>query len=326
MVENILVSIRCITYNHEQYIRQCLDGFVMQKTDFPFVAIVHDDASTDGTAEIIREYAEKYPDIIKPIYEKENQYCKHDGSLERIMNAACTGKYIALCEGDDYWTDPHKLQKQVDFLESNPDYGMVYSDYDTFIQNRQRFIRNYGSKNYTVYSGDIFRHLFRRCFIRTLTTCIRADLFKNIMPTGDFFSGDLYYFYEISRQSKVHYDNSVSGVYRLLTNSASHSIDITKQREYSNALRKLDYYESQWLTDDNDKEHLKLKWFHNDIKYALRSNDIQLYRTLRHSHEYIGQLPSYYRLLFISELLFKLCSSIFRFMLKCKYYLMKHCK
>ncbi len=118
-MSDCLVSISCFTYNHEPYIRECLDGFVMQQTNFRFEAIVHDDASTDGTADIIREYAEKYPDIIKPIFETENQYSKHDGSLERIMNEACTGKYIALCEGDDYWTDPLKLQKQVDILEKD---------------------------------------------------------------------------------------------------------------------------------------------------------------------------------------------------------------
>ncbi len=120
----IMVAIKCITYNHEPYIRQCLEGFVMQQTNFRFVAIVHDDASTDGTAAIIREYEEKYPDIIKPIYETENQYSKQDGSLRRIMNEAidATGcKYIALCEGDDYWVDPFKLQKQVDYMERNRD-------------------------------------------------------------------------------------------------------------------------------------------------------------------------------------------------------------
>ena len=117
-----LVSIRCTVYNHEPYLRQCLDGFVMQQTTFPFEAIVHDDASTDGSAAIIREYAERYPDIIKPIYETENQYSKHDGSLARIMNAAIhpNAKYIATCEGDDYWTDPHKLQMQVDALVAHP--------------------------------------------------------------------------------------------------------------------------------------------------------------------------------------------------------------
>lgn len=123
-----MVSIHCLTYNHEPYIRQCLEGFIMQRTNFRFEAIVHDDASTDGTANIIREYAEKYPNIIKPIYETENQYSKHDGSLRRIMDEACTGKYIAICEGDDYWIDPMKLQIQVDFMESHPDYSMCWHD------------------------------------------------------------------------------------------------------------------------------------------------------------------------------------------------------
>lgn len=146
----ILVSIRCLVYNHEPYLRQCLDGFVMQKTNFRFEAIVHDDASTDGSAAIIREYAEKYPDIIKPIYETENQYSKHDGSLRRIVNSACKGKYIALCEGDDYWIDPLKLQKQADFLETHHDYilcgtnGLVLWDNGT--NAPEYFHRNFTSR------------------------------------------------------------------------------------------------------------------------------------------------------------------------------------
>lgn len=122
-----LVAINCITYNHERFLRDALEGFVSQQTDFPYVAIVHEDKSTDGTAAILREYAEKYPDIIKPIFEEENQYSKPDGSLGAVMNAAlnATGaKYVAYCEGDDYWTSPEKLQKQVDFLEAHPDYTM----------------------------------------------------------------------------------------------------------------------------------------------------------------------------------------------------------
>ena len=136
-----LVSIRCMVYNHEPFLRQCLDGFVMQQTTFPFEAIVHDDASTDGSAAIIREYAEKYPDIIKPIYETENLYSKHDGSVIRIMDAAMhpASKYIALCEGDDYWTDPHKLQLQVDFLESHPDYSFSVHDVKVWEEDNQRF-------------------------------------------------------------------------------------------------------------------------------------------------------------------------------------------
>lgn len=123
-----LVTIRCLVYNHEDTIRQCLDGFVMQQTDFPFEAVVHDDASTDASASIIREYAERYPDIIKPILETENQYSKGGGVLKRIMDEATRGIYVALCEGDDAWLDPLKLQKQVGYLEEHPDCSMVCSD------------------------------------------------------------------------------------------------------------------------------------------------------------------------------------------------------
>lgn len=122
---NPLVSICSITYNHAPYIRQCMEGFLMQKTDFPIEIIINDDASTDGTTDIIKEYAAKRPDIIKPIYHEENLYSKGvRGMLRNFCFPLAKGKYIALCEGDDYWIDPLKLQKQVDFMEANPDYTM----------------------------------------------------------------------------------------------------------------------------------------------------------------------------------------------------------
>ena len=124
--EGILVTIQCLVFNHGPFLRKCLDGFVMQKTSFRFEAIVHDDASTDDSASIIREYAEKYPEIIKPIFETENQYSKKDGSLRRIMRNALRGKYIAICEGDDYWTDPGKLQKQADYMEAHPECSLCF--------------------------------------------------------------------------------------------------------------------------------------------------------------------------------------------------------
>lgn len=133
-----LVAIHCLVYNHEPYLRDCLEGFVMQKTNFPFVAVIHDDASTDASAAIIREYEEKFPNIIKPIYENENLYKKNKHLLRQIMNAAidATGaKYVAMCEGDDYWTDPLKLQKQVDFMEANPDYVLCCHRYKFYNQN-----------------------------------------------------------------------------------------------------------------------------------------------------------------------------------------------
>jgi len=117
---DIMVSIVCDAYKHEKYIADALESFLMQKTNFPFEILVHDDASTDRTAEIIREYEKQYPDLIKPIYETENQYSKQDGSLARIQFGRVKGKYTAICEGDDYWTDPLKLQKQFDAMEKIP--------------------------------------------------------------------------------------------------------------------------------------------------------------------------------------------------------------
>lgn len=132
-----LVSISCITYNHESYIRQCLEGFMMQKCNFDFEILIHDDASTDGTIEIIKEYQEKYPDIIKPIFQIENQYSKGVRGINPRFNfPRAKGKYIALCEGDDYWTDPLKLQKQVDFLEKNTAYNICWTRYHVLMDNK----------------------------------------------------------------------------------------------------------------------------------------------------------------------------------------------
>ena len=118
--QEIVVSTYCLAYNHEKFIRDALEGFVSQKTNFRYEVLVHDDASTDGTARIIREYEEKYPDIIKPIYQKENQYSKGIDIVGTIITPRLKGTYIAICEGDDYWTDPEKLQRQVDILEAMP--------------------------------------------------------------------------------------------------------------------------------------------------------------------------------------------------------------
>lgn len=124
MNNDIKVSVVCNAYNHGKYIRETLESFVSQKTDFSFEVLVHDDASPDNTADIIREYEQKYPHIIKPICQTENQYSKGVGITRIYQIPRVRGKYVALCEGDDYWTDPLKLQKQYDFLEAHPEYAL----------------------------------------------------------------------------------------------------------------------------------------------------------------------------------------------------------
>lgn len=120
-----LVSVCLLTYNHKNTIGQAIESIVSQKTDFQFELIVHDDASTDGTAEIVREYAEKYPHIIRPVFQKENQYRKCN-LVKEFVDPIALGKYGAVCEGDDYWTDENKLQCQVDYMESNSNCTMCF--------------------------------------------------------------------------------------------------------------------------------------------------------------------------------------------------------
>lgn len=230
--EPILVAIHCLVYNHEPYLRDCFEGFVMQKTNFRFVAIVHEDCSTDNSAAIIREYEAKYPDIFRPIYETENQWHKTDGSLERIMNAAidATGaKYIALCEGDDYWTDSHKLQKQVDYMEQHPEIDLCCTASQQYVQKTGKFIGHGGTSLCEKYDTCImgYNDIF------TATTLIRTDSFRKCYAElKSFLSQDLIidtaYWYWFAYYNKVKYFDEETAVYRILENSACHTTDNNK--------------------------------------------------------------------------------------------------
>lgn len=210
----LMVTIQCITYNHEKYIRQCLEGFVMQKTNFRFEAIVHDDASTDGTADIIREYAKKYPDVIKPILETENQYSKHDGTISKLIRQNTYGKYVAICEGDDCWNDPLKLQKQVDFLETHPEYGLVHS-YFNYIDVNNKIIPPptlfYEQLKGRIIDGYVWDYyLSNPGFILTCTCMYRNSLYNS----NEHFFFDHGLFMMISRQSKVYCIREITASYR----------------------------------------------------------------------------------------------------------------
>jgi len=118
----IMASVNCVTFNHAAYIRQALDSFLMQKAEFKYEILIHDDASTDGTGDIIREYAEKYPDIVKPLIQTENQYSQGIDNISGAFNfPRARGKYIFMCDGDDYWVSPDKMQKQVEYMETHPE-------------------------------------------------------------------------------------------------------------------------------------------------------------------------------------------------------------
>lgn len=210
-----LVVIRCITYNHEPYLRDALEGFVMQKTDFPFVALIHDDASTDNTAKIIQEYANQYPDIIFSILEKENQYSKRNGSITRLMDQAClsTGaKYVAMCEGDDYWIDPYKLQKQVNFLESHLDYSMCFHKVDIVSQEGLNLSTNvFSHLEEREYYPD---ELFKIWTVPTASTLIRSEIFPKIRRNPNFKIGDNRLWLMCALYGKLYCMKDIMGVYR----------------------------------------------------------------------------------------------------------------
>ena len=224
-----LVSISCITYNHEPYIMQTLDGFLMQKTRFPFEVLIHDDASTDRTADIIREYEKKFPKIIKPIYQKENQYSKGNRAiLASFVYPRAKGKYIALCEGDDYWIDENKLQKQVDFMEQNHDVGLTYSKVKMLNNKQNEFFSVWGKEK------NCFAELIQENQIPTLSVCMRKDILlqyiKDVAPdTKNWLMGDYPMWLYFIHVSKVKFFDEITGVYRALENSASHSTNVLKQ-------------------------------------------------------------------------------------------------
>lgn len=250
-----LVAIRCITYNHEHYISDALDGFVMQKTNFPFVAIIHDDASTDKTAEIIRKYAEKYPNIIIPIYESENQYSKRDGSLTRIMNNACLAvepKYIAFCEGDDYWTDPLKLQKQVDFLESNPDYSASTTNFISY-DEQKKLIYTIGGIQYASLHDMLWRDLQFATATIVLRYDILLDYYAEIHPENkNWLMGDKPLMFYLGYRGKVKNISDCTTVYRIIEESASHSANIDLQLiRARNTIDIYRYFAEKYLKKDN---------------------------------------------------------------------------
>ncbi|MEG1723995.1 MAG: glycosyltransferase [Anaerovoracaceae bacterium] len=235
--KELLVSVVCTTYNHEAYVRQALEGFVMQKTNFSFEVIVHDDASTDSTVQIIKEYESKYPNLFRNIYQIENQYSQRKDIWGNLFCNYCAGKYIAICEGDDYWTDPLKLQKQVDFLEVNLEYGLCHTECDVFYQEQKLWKRNYNSlkmlDNNMIYPPDILleKILSGRYFIKTASVLVRRvliDVAFQKLKQQKFPMGDTPLWATLSQITKFYYFQESMIVYRRVANSASNQCNIEK--------------------------------------------------------------------------------------------------
>lgn len=233
-MNEVMVSVYCTAYNHEKYIKNALDGFINQKTNFRYEVIVHDDASTDKTAEIIQKYAKKYPKIIKPILQKENQYSQGK-SIREIVKPYLKGKYIAICEGDDYWCDNNKLQMQVDILENNLQYGAcVHQTEQVNCKNNKKLLISLYRKNCdvdveTVLSGG------GRAF-HTSSIMIRREYFFDRPQFCDAVKtvGDWPLSIYLVLSSKIYYINKIMSVYRLFSTNDSWSTTMGKNTEFSN--------------------------------------------------------------------------------------------
>jgi len=223
--EKPLVSICCIAYNQEQYIRETLDSFLKQQTSFPFEILIHDDASTDRTADIIREYAAKHPGIVKPLCQTENQHSKGIPVGVTFNYPRAQGKYIALCEGDDFWTDPLKLQKQFDFMEANPEFALCCSDASKLIEESGITYTNKLSPTsreltYRELNGDV-QVITATIFMRRdcVTACYQAI---PKLRKRKWLMGDLPLILYMAANHKIFYMADSLACYRIRKNSEAH--------------------------------------------------------------------------------------------------------
>ena len=204
-----LVSILCATFNQKDYIRQAIDGFLMQNVIFPIEIIIHDDASTDGTAEIIQKYAQNYPDLIKAVLQKENQYSKNLDIWSKFIYPLAQGKYFAECEGDDYWTDPSKLQRQVNFLDSHPDYILSTENANVLFTDTG-IIRPFSTEGeHDISLGDL---LIRRRFPTASVVYRNMYIEELCQQEGSSFDTKMWAF--LAQKGKVHFNPIISSVYR----------------------------------------------------------------------------------------------------------------
>lgn len=302
-----IVSICCITYNHAQFIRKALDGFLMQepptgvsKNEPWYEILIHDDASTDGTTEIIKEYAAKYPDRIFPLYETENQYKKVGTAGIDVFNySRARGKYIAYCEGDDYWTDSHKLQKQVDWMDAHPEYSICFHDFvirecESAEMYESKDKRSYNALNQKTAEGvDISpTDYFDNRFGQPLTMLFRSAMFDIDWRKRYKYYRDTHEIYHLLKEGKGYWMNFKGGVYNahdggissLISRSKQHQITYEVQTEIyavspDQYTKKLYADSLQWLIDENAQiegvSRMSLIWklflLTKDVKHLIKN-------------------------------------------------------
>ncbi len=287
LIEIPLVSICCIAYNQENYIAQTIESFLAQKTTFRFEIIIGEDCSTDGTIDIVKNYQHNYRKLIKVIRSNENVGARANGA--RVL-AACQGKYIAPCEGDDYWTDPYKLQKQVDFLEANPDYGLIFTDADHYYERDGKLIPAYDKTfRRKIPTGDVLSVLLQgKNPYRTCTSMFRRSLIgkhAEISSKYRFKMGDKILWFIIAGQAKIGYIDHSTAVYRLREKSASHCEDLDDFISFLKSSYRVNIYFSAYYKQPLDRKKIKINYRTAVLKYCVDKKDF------KKLIEYSGCLP-----------------------------------
>ena len=267
-----MVSICVLAYNHEKYLRRALDSFLMQKTDFPFEIVINDDASTDGTAEIIREYERNYPDILRPLYHTENQYSRGIRNISAAFNyPRARGTYIAFCEGDDYWTNDKKLQIQVEYMEAHPECALCVHAAESVSENGDFLeeIRPYSDTRVVSAEEVVLERicypsasmLFRTCYVKELPG------YYHDAPVGD-----IPLHLHLATKGTVWYLNEVYSAYRQGSvaswNRELHGGDrekrIAKAEEHCRAMTKM-YTDFDELTSHR---------YHSEVETMIRRQEL----------------------------------------------------
>lgn len=271
-MEIAYVSVVMPTYNHKAYIAEAIENVLRQKTAFAFELIIGEDGSTDGTAEIVSGYHERNPDVIRLITSNSNVGAGEN--TIRILKA-CRGKYIAFCDGDDYWHDSGKLQKQVDFLDSHPDHGLVHTDFDKLKADKERPVPNFqkmGKK--TIPEGRVYEELLNGTFISTCTVCARKELVDEWRKDAEFSSfrfvqGDYSKWLFIAWHSKIGYLPVSTATKRELRESMSHTDNPQKRCDYYMSLYEIKKaYMARFPCSEQTENSVRLNFHRQKLRFA----------------------------------------------------------
>ena len=272
-MQEIMFSVGVITYNQEMYISETLDSILNQEHDYKYEIVIGEDCSTDKTKQIIEEYVAKYPEIIKPLYNNPNK-----GLINNYFNVInhCQGKYIMECAGDDYWL-PGKVKSQIEFMEKSPEVGMCYTKAKFWNENKQ----NYEKKLFGSDIESFEKLLTTGNKVPALSVCLRKNLAEQyvneIKPQEkNWLMEDYPMWLWFSHECKVKFFNEVTAVYRVLENSASHSVDVEKVIKFKISSRDIQqFYCVRYgiCTPLLSNDEIKISQYFNNALY----NNVKIY-------------------------------------------------